>query len=151
MQGSLESKPIHHIDTSIIVESEKTVDGKFCRKYLQKDGYNYRGVFSLHVLGALLITMIIFKDNDKRHTFLDIVSNLIYTNKIEFYTHIDINKTTYRIKEIDTRLQPTDIDIIACAIEDGANNLVTIDRKLIGNTAIEKEFGLKIVHPKQLP
>lgn len=112
-----EKLPMHHIDTSVIVESEKTIDGRFCRKYLQRVGYNYHGKFALPVLGELLMTTILFRGNDKRHTFLD------------------IDKIASRIREIDTRLEPTDINIIACAIE---------------NVAIEREFGLRIMHPKDL-
>lgn len=150
LERRLESKPLHHIDTSIIVESEKTIDGRFCRRYIQKLNYNYRGVFSSPVMGELLLTMIRFKEDTKRHTFLDVVSDIIYVRQIEFYTPINIHDVAARIKEIDTRLDPTDVDIVACAIENKADNLVTLDRNLIGNKAIEAEFRLRITHPKDL-
>ena len=94
--------------------------------------------------------MIRFKDNIKRHTFLDVISYIVDARKIEFYIPVGIRDIAAKIKEMDTRLEPTDIDIVACAIENKAINLVTIDAKLIGNKSIEREFGLKIVHPKQL-
>ena len=52
------------------------------------------------------------------------------------------------IYDIDKRLQPTDIQIVACAIEDNADNLITLDSNLVRNKAIEEKYGLKIWHPK---
>ena len=46
--------PPHHIDTSILLEPEKTEDGRDCRKYLQKVGYDYRGKLSLPVFAKFL-------------------------------------------------------------------------------------------------
>jgi len=54
------------------------------------------------------------------------------------------------ITEDGRRISPLDAQIVACAIENKAN-LVTLDRKLIGNIAVEKEFSIKIFHPKNLP
>ncbi len=142
--------PLHHIDTSVIVESEKTLDGRFCVRYLQKLDYNYDGKFSLPALGELLMHLFLIKDSDKQHAFLDFLIDQKTTRKIGIYTPYDIRVISGKIKEIDTRLDPTDIDIIACTIEDGANNLVTLDKDLIGNKAIEREFNLRIVHPKDL-
>ncbi len=150
LRRRLESKPLHHIDTSVIIESEKTTDGRFCRKYIQKINYTYRGVLSFPVLSELLMSMVLLKDSDKAHAFLDFLIDLKNARNIEFYTPINIHNTATRIKEIDTRLDPTDVDIVACAIENNAVNLITLDRKLIGNRAIEEEFGLKIMHPQHL-
>ncbi len=97
-----------------------------------------------------MISMVLLKDSNKRHAFLDFLIDLKNARNMEFYMPIDIHSIATRIKEIDTRLDPADIDIAACAIEDKAVNLVTLDKKLIGNKAIEKEFGLKIMHPQQL-
>lgn len=143
-------KPIHHIDTSIILESEKTIDGRFCRRYLLKLPHNYQGVFSSPVLSELFIRVFSLKDSESRHAFLDILSNLKENGKIEIYMPQNIGRLLIRIKEIDSRLDPADIEIVACAIENNAMNLVTLDRNLTGNKAIEREFGLKILHPKEL-
>lgn len=50
MTRELKGLPLHHIDTSIILEPEITEDGRHCTKYLQRVGYNYRGVLSTPVL-----------------------------------------------------------------------------------------------------
>ena len=55
-----------------------------------------------------------------------------------------------KISEIDTRISPTDASIVACAVEDNVMNLVTIDDKLIHNNVIERNFRIKISHPKEL-
>lgn len=150
LKRRLESKPLHHIDTSVVIEPEKTTDGRFCRKYLQKINYTYRGALSSPVLSELLMSMILLKDSDKVHAFLDFLIDLKNARNIEFYMSRDIHSIAARIKEIDRRLDPTDIVIVACAVENNEVNLVTLDRKLIGNKAIEEEFGLKIMHPQHL-
>ena len=61
-----------------------------------------------------------------------------------------IHPIAMKLTEIDSRLDPTDIDIVACAVENDALNLVTIDKKLVGNKSVEEEFGLRITHPKEL-
>ena len=149
LRRRLESKPLHHIDTAVIIEPEKTIDGRLCRKYLQKIDYNYRGAFSSPVLSELFMSMIMLKDSNKAHAFLAFLMDMKNARNIEFYTPIDIHIIATRIKEVDDRLDPTDIDIVACAIENKAANLVTLDKDLIENIAIEKEFGLKIMHPKR--
>lgn len=150
MQHGLDLKPLHHIDTSVFLESEKTIDGRFCRKYMQKVGYNYYGKFSLPTLGEMMISILLVKDYSKRYTLLDLITALKTARKIDIYTPIEIGDIHRKIREIDTRLNPTDIDIVACAIEDGAKNLVTLDKDLIGNRTIESEFRLRISHPRDL-
>ena len=132
------------------MELEKTVDGRFCRRYIHKLNYSYRGIISSPVLSELTIAMLLLRDENKRHAFLDVLLNLVNIRKVGFYTPVSIHEISKKIKEIDQRLSPTDIDIVACAIEDKAVNLVTLDKKLIGNKTIEREFGLKILHPKDL-
>ena len=79
-----------------------------------------------------------------------VITNMVVRKKIEFYTPVNIHPIAMKTKEIDGRLDPTDVDIIACAVENDAVNLVTTDRKLVGNKSIEEEFGLRITHPKDL-
>ena len=52
------------------------------------------------------------------------------------------------IYELDKRLEPTDIQIIACAIEDKAVSLVTFDTNLINHKSIKEKYGLNIEHPR---
>ena len=144
------TKPMHHIDTSVIIESEKTLDGRFCTKYLQKINYNYESKFSLPVLGEIMLSLLLLRDSSKRHAFLDFFYGLKASRKIEIFTPVENSDVIKRIKEIDTRIESTDASIVACAVEDKANNLVTLDKKLIGNRSIEREFGLRISHPKDL-
>jgi|SRR3989338_1792389 len=143
-------QPRHHIDTSVILESEKTIDGRFCRRYLLKLPHNYNGVFSSPVMSELMISMLTLKEFEKRHRFLDILTNVMENGKIEVYMPQNIGELLTKIKDIDSRLQPTDIEIVACAVENEALNLITLDKKLIGNKTLEREFGLKISHPKDL-
>lgn len=97
-----------------------------------------------------MISALLVKDNNKRYALLDLITILKTTRKIDIYTPIEIGDIHRRVKEIDPRLNPTDIDIIACTVEDDADNLVTLDKNLIGNKAIESEFELRISHQKDL-
>ena len=122
--------PMHHIDTSIIIESEKTLDGRFCTKYLQKLDYNYGGKLSLPALGEIMISLLMMKDRNKQYAILDFISNLRKIRKVGIYTPKDLSDISRKVKGLDTRIRLTDADIVACAIEDGANNLVTLDKNL---------------------
>ena len=140
---------LHHIDSSIIIEPEKTIDGKICRKYLQKIGYNYRGKFSSPVLSELFMRLLSIESYEDRDSFLRIIDHLVKKRKVDYYTPIRIGKLSEDIKEIDSRLEPHDIQIVACAIEDDAKNLITLDQKLIHNQSIEERYNLRISHPKE--
>ena len=81
---------------------------------------------------------------------MDVVSGLITTRKIGFYTQKNIHEIARKVQDLDTRITPTDVEIIACAIEHKAANLVTLDKNLIENHAVEKEFNIRIRHPSEL-
>lgn len=142
--------PLHHIDTSIVLEPEKTEDGRNCRRYLQKVGYNYRGKISFPALSELFITILrLTKYEDKRDLF-DAIDKTIFVRKIEFCSPLDTCDTIEKIKGLDERVKSTDREIVACAVEDKAVVLVTLDANLTRNEKIEKEFGIEIRHPKEL-
>jgi len=142
--------PLHHIDTSVILEPSTTDNGRCCRRYLQKVGYNYTGKLSLAVFGEILVSIISTEVYNDMHDFLDVFAHLLRIRNISLYTPRNIGQTLNKILELDTRVGPTDREILACAIEDNAVNLVTLDKDLIGNKRLEKEFGIRIVHPKDL-
>ena len=43
LERRLFSLPLHHIDTSVFLEPENTENGRYCKRYLQKVGYKYKG------------------------------------------------------------------------------------------------------------
>lgn len=96
--------PLHHIDTSVILETEKTEDGRYCRKYLQLVGYKYRGILSFPVLSEMFSVIISLEDYNERQKLLEIVYELIRIRKIKFYSAKDIEEISLRIKEIDKRI-----------------------------------------------
>jgi len=140
----------HHIDTSIVLEPETTENGKLCGRYFNKIKSSYNGVLSLPVLGELMLTLLQTSNYDDRTDFQEFLFHLIKVHGIEFYVSRDIGKITGRIREIDARIDPVDLDILSCAIEDKAECLVTLDTKLIGNRKIEREFNIRIMHPRSL-
>ena len=142
--------PLHHIDTSVILEPEKTHNGRFCKKYLQRLGYNYRGRLSLPVTGELFIKISSLINIQDRQIAFEIITDLIKARKIDFYVPETISSNIQKIMSLDTRIKPTDAEILACAVEDNAKTLVTLDKILINNKAIENNFKLKIMHPKEL-
>lgn len=138
------------MDTSVILEPEKTEDGRFCKRYMQIVSYKFRGKFSLLVFGETLLSIMSLRNYRDQHDSLDHFLRLVSVRKIETYVPKKIEETMMRIREIDYRIDPTDTEILSCAIEDGARILVTLDTKLIHNERIENEFGIEIKHPKEL-
>lgn len=145
-----QSLPIHHIDTSVILEPKGTESGFYCQKYMNLVGYKYRGKFSLVVLGEILLKVQKFGTFVERYDFLDTLFNLIKKRNISFYSVPENENIISKIKEADRRIQRADRTILASAVEDKAAVLVTLDSKLVDNTNLEKEFGIKIKHPKNL-
>ncbi len=142
-----ERLPLHHIDTSIILEDPKSDDGRYCERYLHLVGYKYRGVFSLPMLGELFLKIMSLGNEDDKSVALEFTKTIIQNKRIKFYTPKNIEDIITRLE--DKRLEHTDKSIFACAVEDAALTLVTLDRKLIGNSRLEA-FGIKIKHPKEL-
>lgn len=142
--------PLHHIDTSVLIEPEKTEDGKYCRKYLQKLGYSHRGVLSFPVLSELFVKIISLEDDEDKLDMLRFITHLIKYKKVIFYSPKKVIGIMQEMTSIDDRLQPIDLNIVASAIEHKAMNLVTLDRQLIHHKFTEERFGLKILHPKEL-
>ncbi len=149
MAMKLEGLPVHHIDTSIILEPRRTEDGSYCTKYLQKVGYNYKGILSMPVLSELFLLVLRIENYEERHNFLDAIGHTIKVRDMKLYSPKNIGEITASIRKSDTRIDELDAHIIACSIEDSAW-LITLDRKLIGNSSLEKKFGIKILHPKDL-
>ncbi|MBI4896361.1 MAG: hypothetical protein HY832_02330 [Candidatus Aenigmarchaeota archaeon] len=142
--------PLHHIDTSIMLEPEKTESGRQCQKYLQRVGYNYRGRLSFPALSELFVSILRIENSDNRYTVFDLIAQIVHSRKIEFYAQKDTSGIIETIRTIDPRLTPLDREIVACAVEDQALVLATLDSELIHNQKIEQEFKIKIVHPKEL-
>ncbi|MCK4730530.1 MAG: PIN domain-containing protein [Candidatus Aenigmarchaeota archaeon] len=144
------NKPLHHIDTCIIIESaKKTKLGNICKKYLNLIGYKYRGCFSLPVVGEYFIKVITdVKEFIKQEQMFEYFRDLIKDKKIKFYVLKNIS-LKIKVKEIDTRIKSTDASIVACAIED-KTILVTLDKDLLHNEKIEDQCEVKILHPREL-
>ena len=143
IETNLKRLPLHHIDTSIILEPKETANGLYCRKYLQKIGYNYRGILSFPVLSELFSIVLKIEDYTNMRDSLDIIKELINVRKIEFYSPKNAYERIRIIKEIDKRIDPLDREILASAIEHQATNLITLDEKLINNIILEKRFRMK--------
>lgn len=145
-----EGLPLHHIDTSVILEPDNTENGRYCRRYMQKVGYNYAGKFSFPVLSELFVTVLQTQNYADKQDLLDVIDKIISARKIGFYSSEDICNIMENIKKIDTRIEKMDREITACAIEDKADVLVTLDKDLLHNRKIENIFDIKIKHPKEL-
>ena len=113
-------------------------------------GYKYRGFLSFPVLGELMYKILKLDDIGKRYDALNLIYSLIKTKKIRFRSITGTEKIVQKIKEIDESITPTDRQILACAIVHKVKTLVTLDKRLISNKNIEKEFKIQIKHPKEL-
>ncbi len=146
--------PLHFIDTGIFVEALKdTKLGNQCSDYLNRIGYKYRGVISLSVLGEYaLITYRDIKDWEGRETMFSFVGRIVNKGNTKYKTlDFDSNSHIEKVREIDGRIEFTDAQHLASAIDDKADSFVTFDKVLLDNAQeIERRFGLKIIHPKNL-
>ena len=86
---------------------------------------------------------------EKRNVAFGLLADVIDARNIGYFTPRNL-KLAYDVLEVDARLSPTDAAIIACAVEDRVSNLITIDKKLIHNISIEKNFRIRISHPAEL-
>lgn len=145
-----ERLPLHHIDSSIELEPENTQDGRYCTKYFNRVGEKYRGRFCIPALGEMLLAISFITDKTKQYDTLDVFLRLIKERKIGFASVENVEGYITKIKEIDKRIEPMDALILACAVADGADKLVTLDEKLIHNEKLENELVIEIRHPKEL-
>lgn len=142
--------PIHHIDTSVVIENPRTENGFYCKKYLNLVGLKFRGRFSIPMLGEYLLFALSLKSYSDQIDALEIVEGLVRKNRIEFSTTKNIDKIANEIAELDKRLETTDRLIVASVIVDNASKLVTLDRNLIHNQSLESNFKIRIAHPRDL-
>ncbi len=142
------SLPLQHIDTSILIEPEKTEDGRYCMKYLQLVGYKYRCVLSFPVLSEIFVKLIDLEDDEDRLGVVRFIAHLRKYKKVAFYSPKKVS-IVEELNSLDHRLEPIDASIVAAAIEHKVVNLVTLDRRLIHHKSIEEKFGLRISHPKE--
>jgi predicted nucleic acid-binding protein len=140
--------PRHHIDTSVIIEPENTDDGRLCKRYLQKLNYNYSGVLSFPVLSELFLILQSLDDFNSRYDFLEPLLKTIKIRKIAFYCPRDIGNLLNEIKNNDRRIDNTDRQILACASEDKAVSLITLDKDMLYNKNLEGLLEIKILHPQ---
>ena len=149
----IQSPPVHHIDTSVLLESKDKENAYFTRKYRNLLGIKFLGKVSIFVFGELFLYLYrlgLVGKNDEAHNLLDSLQRLFKVKKISLATvHSMSSEIAVKIREIDPRISPMDSLIVANAIGDGTN-LVTLDKKLIRNQTIEREFGIKIRHPKDI-
>lgn len=150
LEREFSALPLHHIDTSVILEPETTEEGRICRRYLKRVGKKYRGVISLPALGEILMDTLSLETIREKYIALDLVDGIIAESEIAYYTPKTIGKLLLEIRELDTRIEPTDAEIFACSVEDGAKTFVTLDPKLIHNIRLEQMFGIEIKYPSEL-
>ncbi|MEK6910064.1 MAG: hypothetical protein AABW61_03245 [Candidatus Aenigmatarchaeota archaeon] len=144
------SMPLHHIDTSIILEKPSTPNGRACAAYLNLINQKYRGKFSIPMLGEYMLHAIRIVDYSKRVDLFEIIHSMIQNKRIEVCGIQDSDRIATWIKEKDDRLTTTDRLILASAIGDSAQTFVTLDEKLIHNEVLEDAFRISISHPRDL-
>ena len=130
MPNPLHTLPLHHIDTSIFLEPPSTEVGRICQRYIQRLGYNYHGQTPSPVLGELMLAVIQMQGYDERQDLVEWLVDAFRSRNVEFYVPLHIGARIEEIRKFDKRLQPTDVQIVACAIEAKAV-LVTIDLDLL--------------------
>lgn len=143
--------PLHGIDTSIILEAfdEKSEFRESCKDYLNKIGYNFRGVLPISAVGELFtIIETDMDDKTEKEAFFQFFDSLVKKRKMSFAAP---KKTTFQItekvKEMENRIGATDALNLSIAIDEGVNVFVTLDADMLHNKQLEKEFGIQIRAP----
>lgn len=150
MAKKLATLHLHHIDTSVLLEPRTTENGFCCKKYLNIVGIKYKGVISFPVLSEIMYKILSLTDISSKYDLVDDISSIIKSKKIAIQGVRNTEEIVIRIRELDKSITPNDRLIIASAVVNKASALVTLDSRLIGNQPIEKEFKIRMLHPKQL-
>ena len=89
---------------------------------------------------------------DEREIEISFLGRLINKRNIKFKVlDFDSNKIVEDVRKIDGRIEFTDAQHLASAIDDNADSFVTFDITLLENAKeIERKFSIKVVHPKDL-
>ena len=143
--------PLHGIDSSIILEAfdEKSKFREPCKDYLNKIGYNFRGILPISVVGELFtIIETDIADKTEKEIFFQFFDGLVKKRKINFTTP---KKTTFqtaeKVKELENRIGATDVLNLSIAIDEGINVFVTLDDDMLHNKQLENEFNIEIKAP----
>lgn len=146
-EGKFLALPLHHIDTSVILEKETTEIGRYCKKYLNIVGTKYRGMISFPVLSELFLDVLRLETFNEKWDTLHLITSLIKEKKITICPPTNIFETERRIAEIDERIEPTDRQIASYAFKNNAI-LITLDMNLFENQGLKNQLGIEINHPK---
>ncbi|MBI4174447.1 MAG: hypothetical protein HY517_02280 [Candidatus Aenigmarchaeota archaeon] len=119
--------PKHQIDTCVILEPDRTEDGRYCKRYLQKIDYNYKGSVSFPVISEIFLLFITTDSFNERYNFIEPILDMIKAKRIDFYAPKDIGDLLNKIKLADSRIKSTDREILACAAESKSDALITIE------------------------
>ncbi len=99
---------------------------------------------------ASLIKTLSRKDYSERVDLIERINSIVQERKIDFHTPTNLVDIETKLAQLDIRIGPTDVTVLASAIEDNAAYLVTLETNLIEHPKIEKEFRIKIKHPRDL-
>ncbi|MBI2547227.1 MAG: PIN domain-containing protein [Candidatus Aenigmarchaeota archaeon] len=143
--------PLHCIDSSIILEAfdEKSKFRESCKNYLNKIGYNFRGILPISVIGEIFtIIETDIADKTQKEIFFQFFDSLVKNRKIGFAVP---KKTTFqtaeKAKELENRIGATDVLNLSIAIDNEVNVFVTLDADMIHNKQLEKEFDIQTKAP----
>lgn len=145
--------PVHFIDTSVILGafSEKEKFYYECKSYLNKVGYKYQGFLSTSVVGEIFMIIEGRRDEIERSLFFEFFDRTVLRRKINFVpSSFTVFNLVGRLRDIDYGIEALDAEHLSNSISNNANVFVTLDTKLVGNWRLEKMFGFRILHPRQM-
>lgn len=145
------SKPLHHIDTSVLIETIfKQPKARYCVQYLNLLGRRgkYRASICTPVAGevakGILTTFAPVDHNEIANTWIAF-QELVNEKAIELYTPTKkVFEIAKEISEEYTRLGSMDALIYACAVVDKAKALVCLDKDF--SEELANQYGVKIIN-----
>ncbi len=140
---------LHHIDSCILLPAPREILGYY-RRYMKFSGKKYSVKISIPALGECLM-FALKKERSKYEDIIKSIRDITDAGELDICEVKQSHKKIDDILGIDSRLDPTDCSIFACAVDDNANKFITTDKKFLGNSKLENAFNISIHHPNDAP
>lgn len=144
-------KETHHIDTSVVLGAftEKDKWHYECVEYLNKAGYKYVPKISVSVAGEIfMIVEEKFNEAFVRELFFSFFDRIVRRKGMSFDSFTARAAGIFKsIRSVDYSIEPLDALHLSILLDNGVKTFVTLDKLLLESKEVEREFGIRMVHP----
>ncbi len=149
IQDMKKNAPVHYVDTCVFIEaltSERTEDGRQCRRYLSRLGKIFQWTLSAPVLYEFYYHAL--QQGKKTYDMLADWFWILHSDKLPRVLQPEQGLTNLGyVQNLDDRLSHMDSLHLAGAVGN-ANVFVTIDRKILESSSM-RQLGFSLAHPSE--